>query len=314
MLSGWTVAVIRGGSANEREVSLRSGFAVLSALKRQGVSAVDWEIQQIADVITLVAQAPRPLLVFNMVHGRGGEDGQLQALLETLNVPYTGSKLLASAIAMDKILTKRIWRDMGLPVAKDWVVTADTLTQLDTNALNYPLMVKPSREGSSIGICKVDAPESLLTAVSTALGYDREVLLEQWIDGMELTVAVLNDHALPIIRLQTPNAFYDYDAKYRANNTQYLCPAGLTSEQENRLRRLAEQAFRAIGADTWGRVDMMLDQQGNAYLLELNTVPGMTDHSLVPMAAKAQGISFDDLVVRIASSALAGKTIESSRV
>jgi D-alanine-D-alanine ligase len=194
------------------------------------------------------------------------------------------------------------------------VVTADTLAQLNLNSLSYPLMVKPSREGSSIGICKVDQPEALLSAVNTALRYDREVLLEAWIDGIELTVAVLNDQALPIIRLQTPHAFYDYDAKYRANNTQYLCPAGLTDAQENHLRRLAEQAFRAIGADTWGRIDMMLDQQGNAYLLELNTVPGMTDHSLVPMAAKAQGIAFDDLVVRIAMSAVADTVTESPSV
>jgi D-alanine-D-alanine ligase len=304
MLSGWTVAVVRGGSANEREVSLRSGAEVFAALERQGVAVLDWNITQIADVIALAGQAPRPLMVFNMVHGRGGEDGQLQALLDTLNLPYTGSKMLASALAMDKILTKRLWRDLGLPTAQDWVVTAQNLTELAINALPYPVMVKPSREGSSIGICKVDQADHLVSAIETALQYDREVLVEQWIDGLELTVAVLNGQALPIIRLQTPNAFYDYDAKYRADNTEYLCPAGLSDRQEADLRHLAERAFAGVGAEGWGRVDIMLDHHGKAYLLEVNTVPGMTDHSLMPMAAKAAGMSFDDLVMRILSSSL----------
>lgn len=304
MLSGWTVAVVRGGSANEREVSLRSGAEVFAALERQGVAVLDWNITQIADVIALAGQAPRPLMVFNMVHGRGGEDGQLQALLDTLNLPYTGSKMLASALAMDKILTKRLWRDLGLPTAQDWVVTAQNLAELAINALPYPVMVKPSREGSSIGICKVDQADHLVGAIETALQYDREVLVEQWIDGLELTVAVLNGQALPIIRLQTPNAFYDYDAKYRADNTEYLCPAGLSDRQEADLRHLAERAFAGVGAEVWGRVDIMLDHHGKAYLLEVNTVPGMTDHSLMPMAAKAAGMSFDDLVMRILSSSL----------
>jgi D-alanine-D-alanine ligase len=212
--------------------------------------------------------------------------------------------MLASALAMDKILTKRIWRDKGLPLAQDWVVTRETLADLDENSLLYPLMVKPSREGSSIGICKVDLPSDLKSAVENALSYDQEILLEQWIQGTELTVALLNSNALPAIRLQTPNAFYDYEAKYRANNTQYLCPAGLTDAQETQARALAEAAFVALGAEIWGRVDMMLDQQGNFYLLELNTVPGMTDHSLVPMAAKAAGISFESLVMQILSTSL----------
>ncbi len=299
MLTGWTVAVVRGGSANEREVSLRSGEAVLATLIAQGVTVLDWSITEIAEVIALAAAAPRPLIVFNMVHGRGGEDGQLQAVLDSLHLPYTGSGLLASALSMDKILTKRIWRDMGLPVAQDWTVTADTFAALKPDALSYPLMVKPAREGSSIGMRRVNQAADLLPAVEYALRYDQAVLLEAWIDGIELTVAVLGGKALPIIRLHTPHDFYDYDAKYRANNTQYLCPAGLTDAQETQLRQLAEQAFVALGASVWARIDMMLDRQGQVYLLELNSVPGMTDHSLVPMAANAAGISFADLVLRI---------------
>ncbi len=311
MISDLTVAVLRGGNASEREVSLRSGAAVFAALERQQVKVLDWSIHHISEVINLVAHAPRPLLVFNMVHGRGGEDGQLQALLDVLDVPYTGSGMLASAIAMDKILTKRIWREVGLPTADYWVVTKASLSDLDIESMPYPLMVKPAREGSSIGMCKVDRSEDLLTAVSAALVYDHEVLLERWICGQEVTVAVLEGQALPVIKLETPNAFYDYDAKYRANNTQYICPSELPQQQENDLKALAEKAFNALNAKVWGRVDMMIDVSGQPWLLELNTVPGMTDHSLVPMAAKVSGLSFDALVLKIIELSIPARQVDS---
>jgi D-alanine-D-alanine ligase len=299
------IAVVRGGDASEREVSLRSGAAVLAALQRQNMNVVDWTIDKIADVIPLVASLQQPIMVFNMIHGRGGEDGQLQAVLDVLHVPYTGCGMLASAMTMDKIITKRIWRDMGLPTADYWVFTAENIGQIEQQTIVYPVMVKPAREGSSIGMCKVDSAQDLLLAVQNALSYDEHVLVERWIDGSEYTVAILGDRALPVIQLKTPNAFYDFEAKYKANNTQYLCPCGLAEVQEQALKNLSLRAFNALGARVWGRVDVMIDHQGQPWLLELNTVPGMTDHSLVPMAAKAAGLDFDALVLDILHRSLA---------
>jgi D-alanine-D-alanine ligase len=294
-----TIAVVRGGSASEREVSLRSGNAVLSAFAQAGAPVLDWTINHLSDMLSLIATAPRPLMVFNALHGKGGEDGQLQALLDILQVPYTGSGMLASAIAMDKVLTKRLWREMGLPTADYFVVTQDNMTTLMAQPLRYPLMVKPACEGSSIGMCKVDSAEQLQAAVENALTFDDHILLESWIDGDEYTIAILGDVALPMIRLKTPNSFYDFAAKYQANTTEYLCPCGLSAEDESRFQALARTAFRALDAKVWGRIDLMVDRSGQPWLLELNTVPGMTDHSLVPMAAKAAGIDFTTLIQRI---------------
>lgn len=294
-----TIAVVRGGSAAEREVSLRSGAAVLAALQQQGVAALDWVVNDVADVVQLLQQQVGSVFVFNAVHGRGGEDGQLQALLDAFKVPYTGSGMLASGIAMDKVLTKRIWREMGLPTARYAVVRSDDQASLDVESLSFPLMVKPAREGSSIGMCKVETADQLLAALTQAFQYDDHLLLESWIDGAEYTVAILGDQALPMIQLKTPHGFYDYEAKYLANTTEYLCPCGLSAEQESELQTLALRAFRALDARVWGRIDLMVDRQGQPWLLELNTVPGMTDHSLVPMAARAAGLSFEQLVSRI---------------
>ncbi len=294
-----TIAVLRGGNASERAVSLNSGAAVIAALKQDNYLVLDWTIDSLAEVFALVATAPRPLIVFNALHGRGGEDGQLQAILDALDIPYTGSGMLASAIAMDKVITKRLWREMGLPTADYVVVTKNNVMHCQDKVTRYPVMVKPAREGSSIGMCKVDDGSQLLAALQNALNFDDHVLVESWIDGDEYTVAILGDEALPAIRLKTPHDFYDYEAKYQANTTQYLCPCGLVEADEHAMRQLALTAFNALDARIWGRIDLMIDRQGKPWLLELNTVPGMTDHSLVPMAAKALGLDFAQLVQRI---------------
>lgn len=294
-----TIAVLRGGSASERAVSLNSGAAVIAALQQTHHRVLDWTIEHLSDVFELVANAPRPLVVFNALHGRGGEDGQLQAILDVLGIPYTGSGMLASAIAMDKVITKRLWREMGLPTADYVVVTKDNAMDCHDKISRYPVMVKPAREGSSIGMCKVDEASQLRVALDNALTFDDHVLVESWIDGDEYTVAILGNEALPAIRLKTPHDFYDYEAKYQANTTQYLCPCGLDEFTEQAVRKLALTAFNALDARIWGRIDLMIDRQGKTWLLELNTVPGMTDHSLVPMAAKAAGMSFEQLVQRI---------------
>ncbi|MCH9742899.1 MAG: D-alanine--D-alanine ligase [Proteobacteria bacterium] len=294
-----TIAVLRGGNASERAVSLNSGAAVIAALKQDNYLVLDWTIDNLAEVFALVATAPRPLIVFNALHGRGGEDGQLQAILDALDIPYTGSGMLASAIAMDKVITKRLWREMGLPTADYAVVTKNNVMHCQDKITRYPVMVKPAREGSSIGMCKVDDASQLLAALQNALNFDDHVLVESWIDGDEYTVAILGDEALPAIRLKTPHDFYDYEAKYQANTTQYLCPCGLVEAEEHAMRQLALTAFNALDARIWGRIDLMIDRQGKPWLLELNTVPGMTDHSLVPMAAKASGLDFAQLVQRI---------------
>lgn len=301
------IAILRGGSASEREISLRSGGAVLAACQQAGWPVEDWVVNDIADVIPLLASKSEKPFIFNTVHGRGGEDGQLQALLDVLQVGYSGSGMLASAISMDKILTKRLWREMGLPTADFWVVTTESLADLSPEELPYPLMVKPACEGSSIGMRKVESADQLMAAVNHALSYDNQVLLERWIVGKEYTVAILGDQALPMIRLQTPNGFYDFDAKYVANTTQYVCPCGLDASTEKSVSALAVQAFDALGAKVWGRIDLMIDDTGKVWLLELNTVPGMTDHSLVPMAAQAAGMSFVQLIERVIElSACAG--------
>lgn len=295
------VAVLFGGHSAEREVSLNSGQAVLNALLGEGVNAEAFDPAQ--RPITDITQYDRAFIV---LHGRGGEDGQIQGLLEWLNIPYTGSGVLASAIGMDKAKTKQLWRGYGLPTAPYQLLNADTDFAKVAEEIGLPLIIKPVHEGSSIGMSKVDSLEQFASAYQQAAKHDSVVMAERWITGREFTIVFLNGQALPVIRLQPPAdvAFYDYQAKYERNDTVYGIPCGLSPEDENTLQDLALQAFMTVGATGWGRVDAMQDEQGHFWLLEVNTVPGMTDHSLVPMAAKAVGHSFARLCVMILEQTL----------
>lgn len=292
------VAVLLGGTSAERPVSLNSGAAVLAALIRLGVDAQGFDParQTLGDLAA--GDFDR---AFISLHGRLGEDGCMQGALELLQIPYTGSGVMASALAMDKWRTKLIWRAAGLPTA-DWrILTAHSDFAAVARELGLPIFVKPAREGSSIGMSKVKHPGELQAAYEAAAEHDPLVLAEQFIDGPEYTAAILGNTALPLIRLELPQAteFYDFEAKYIRNDTQYHCPSGLSNEQEAACQQLALEAFRVIGCRDWGRVDLMIDQAGQPYLLEVNTSPGMTDHSLVPMAARAAGKDFDALCLEI---------------
>ncbi|MGC8121604.1 D-alanine--D-alanine ligase [Marinobacter sp. VGCF2001] len=290
------VAVFMGGDSAEREVSLKSGQAVLAALQSAGVDAVGRDVQ---GCLLRTVDEPDFDRVFIALHGRGGEDGTLQAILGQAGIPYTGSEVLASALAMDKLRSKYVFEGCGLPTPAFRAMTSVCEAEDIVAALGTPLSVKPAHEGSSIGIRKVNSVADLADAYTVAASLDDLVLVEQWIEGPEFTVSLLQDKALPAIGLSTDHAFYDYDAKYLADDTRYRIPCGLAPEDELRLQHLALEAFRVLGCRSWGRVDIMQDGDGEFWLLEANTVPGMTDHSLVPMAAKAAGISFEELVVRI---------------
>lgn len=294
------VAVLLGGEAAEREISLKSGAAVLAALQRQGVDA-----HPIDPDATLLERLRAGAFdrAFIILHGRGGEDGQVQGALQTIRLPYTGSGVLGSALGMDKYRCKLVWSGCGLPTA-DSVLLRDATDLPAAAGLGFPLMIKPVHEGSSIGMARVESADELERAWRTAAGYDALVLAERWIQGAEYTCAILGREALPLIRLETPHTFYDFEAKYRADSTRYHCPCGLDTADETRLRQLALDAFDAVGASGWGRVDLMVDGSGQPFLLEINTVPGMTDHSLVPMAARAAGIDFDTLVWKILETSL----------
>lgn len=290
------VAVLMGGTAAEREVSLKSGKAVLDALLRRGVDATGLDIRGNLFESLHGRGFDR---VFNVIHGRGGEDGVAQGALEVLGIPYTGSGVLASALAMDKLRTKLCWLGADIPTPRWMTLTsADDLARC-AERLGFPLIVKPASEGSSIGMSRVETLAELQSAWVRASDYGCPVFAESWIVGAEYTASILRDEALPLIRLETPNAFYDFDAKYRANTTRYHCPSGLAPEQEASIQKLALDACRVVGVTGWGRVDLLVDAAGQPWLIEVNTVPGMTDHSLVPMAAKAAGLSFEDLVWRI---------------
>ncbi len=295
------VAVLYGGNSAERDVSLKSGGAVCDALSK---SNVDFEaIDATGDWMSRL-MAGRFDRVFNALHGRGGEDGKVQGFLECLGLPYTGSGVAASAVAMDKALTKHIWVGNGIPTPKYTVITEQTDISLLSETLSLPLIVKPAHEGSSIGMTKVTSWDELPSAIDKARSLDGDILVEQWVTGSEYTVAVLNGESLPVIKLETDHSFYDYDAKYLSDDTRYLLPCGLSEEEETGLRALALKAFNAIDCHGWGRVDVMRDDAtGNFYLLEVNTVPGMTDHSLVPMAASAKGMDFRMLVLDVLSKA-----------
>lgn len=290
------VAVVMGGAAAEREISLKSGKAVLAALLSKGVQAqaVDVHDRPLAPLI-----AGNFDRVFNIIHGRGGEDGVLQGALEALGLPYTGSGVLASALTMDKLATKSFWRGVDIPTPPWRLLENSEDLQHCAEQLGFPLMVKPALEGSSLGMAKANNREELAQAYSNAERFGCAVFAEVWITGKEYTMGILEDRALPLIRLETPNQFYDFDAKYCAETTQYLCPCGLSPERELELQQLALRASRLLGVEGWGRVDLLVDEADRPWLIEVNTVPGMTDHSLVPMAARAAGMSFEDLVWRI---------------
>ena len=296
------VAVLMGGQSAERKISLLSGAAVLQALQAAGVDAhaVDPAECNLHDVLVNEKYAR----VFVALHGRGGEDGVIQGMLETLGMPYTGSGVLGSALGIDKLRTKQVWQSAGISTPAFAVFTDKSDVLAARDKLHYPVIVKPSHEGSSIGISKVDAAGGLLAAWELAARYDDAVLAEQGIEGVEYTAGILGDEVLPLIRLETPNIFYDYEAKYEADTTNYLIPCGLDAAVEAQLQSLSMAAYRAVGASGWGRVDFMLDASGQPGFIEVNTVPGLTDHSLVPMAAQAAGIDFSQLACRILDTSL----------
>jgi D-alanine-D-alanine ligase len=295
------VGVLFGGQSSEREISLQSGAAVIEALDEAGIEyvALDVGVNAIADI-----QAAKIDRAFIALHGPGGEDGRIQAVLEYLQIPYTGSDVQSSALAMDKLRSKQLWRGVGLSTPDFTVLHADHDWAQVLQNLGGEVMVKPAHEGSSIGMARVRTADELAAAYHNAAHYDACVLAERLIVGSEYTVAILDGVALPPIKLETDHRFYDFDAKYLANDTRYICPCGLSAAKEQELKSLALNAFNAIGCRGWGRLDVMADAQQNFYLLEVNTVPGMTSHSLVPMAAKANGISFAQLVVTILRAGL----------
>lgn len=294
------VAVLLGGTSAEREVSLNSGAAVLAGLREAGVDAHPVDPKSYA-ITQLKADGYNK--VFIALHGRGGEDGTLQGVLEFLGLPYTGSGVMASALTMDKLRTKLLWQGADLPVSPYVALNKQQLAQVDVadiiQRLGLPLIVKPSNEGSSVGMSKVNVAEELLPALEEAFKHDTSVLVEKWLSGPEFTVAILGNEVLPSIRIQPAGVFYDYQAKYLSDETEYFCPSGLSDEKEAQIRALALDAYKAVGCQGWGRVDVMMDSDNQLYLLEVNTAPGMTTHSLVPMAARQSGLSFSQLVVKI---------------
>lgn len=296
------VAVLFGGKSAEREVSLKSGAAVLSALQAAGVDAFGIDV---GDDLLRRLGTEHIDRAFIVLHGRGGEDGSMQGLLECAGIPYTGSGILASALAMDKLRTKQVWQSLGLPTPRHAVLASEADCQAAANDLGFPLIVKPAHEGSSIGMAKVGGIAELIAAWRAASAYDSQVLVEQWIQGPEFTVAALRGSVLPPIGLGTSHTFYDYDAKYVASDTQYRIPCGLDAAKEQELKDLSARACEAVGIQGWARVDVMQDSAGAFWLLEVNTVPGMTDHSLVPMAARAAGLDFQQLVLAILDASLA---------
>jgi D-alanine-D-alanine ligase len=290
------VAVLLGGTSSEREISLKSGNACLAALLKRGVDAhaFDPKDRPIAELVTRKFDR-----VFIALHGPGGEDGTLQGALEFLGLPYTGSGVMGSAIGMDKLRTKRLAQAVGIPTTDYMVLRSPADLDNCIERLGLPMIVKPATQGSSVGMTKVEKAEQLLGAYQAAAMLEPDVFAEPWITGAEYTVAVLQGRALPSIRIETPATFYDYQAKYFRTDTKYHCPSGLSTEAEKHLANLAQATFAAVGAEGWGRADFMMDKAGKPYLLEINTVPGMTDHSLVPMAARALDISFEQLVWQV---------------
>lgn len=295
-----TLAVLYGGNSAERDVSLNSGNAIAKGLEQAGfkVLLVDTKYVPLTELVNQKIKH-----VFIALHGRGGEDGCLQGALESLGISYTGSNVLGSALSMDKVRSKQVFKACGIPTAAFSVITKANFYAMDVkkllNELGGKVMVKPAHEGSSIGMAMADSPEKLHNALMEAFKFDGDVLLEAWINGPEYTVAILGNEALPAIHMETPHEFYDYEAKYQSTSTQYHCPCGLSEKEEAKILSLSLQAFRATGASGWGRVDLMQDNDKNWQILEVNTVPGMTETSLVPKAAKVHGLTFSELVERI---------------
>ncbi len=290
------VGVLLGGRSAEREVSLKSGGSVLAALRRQGVDAHPFDTAEHG--LAELERAGFERVIISL-HGRGGEDGTLQGALTLMGIPYTGSGVMASALGMDKWRSKLIWQAAGLPVPDYALLSADSDFDAVEKQLGLPLFVKPANEGSSVGVSKVRQHGGLRAAYAEAARHDPLVLAERYLSGGEFTVAILGDTALPAVKIEPATDFYDYEAKYYRDDTRYLCPAGLTEALESEMRELAKQAFAVIGCRGWGRVDILLSEDGRPFLLEINTSPGMTDHSLVPMAARAAGLSFEELCLRI---------------
>jgi D-alanine-D-alanine ligase len=301
------VAVLYGGSSAEREISLISGKAVLAGLERRGiaVTAFDPAERQLSDLPTLKIDR-----VWIALHGPGGEDGAVQGALEFMGMPYTGSGVMGSAIGMDKLRTKRLAQALGIPTAEFVVLREAPDLDQALERLGLPMIVKPGSQGSSVGMARVEKAQELPEAWNNALRVDPVVFAEAWIPGAEYTVSILQGQALPSIRIETPRAFYDYEAKYLREDTRYFCPSGLSSQAEQHLAKLALASFEACGAEGWGRADFMMDRTGRPLLLEINTVPGMTDHSLVPMAARTAGIDFDELVWRVLETSMARSPID----
>ncbi len=301
------VAVLMGGISAERDVSLNSGTAVLKGLLENGIDA--YAVDANPKNIGLLTEQGFDR-AFVVLHGRWGEDGVVQGALEAVGLPYTGSGVLGCALAMDKVRSKQVWQSLGLPTAAYRVLRSENDLDGLIEELGLPLFLKPAREGSSVGIGKVNSVEELLGAYKKAAEVGDDVLAEQFISGAELTVGILNGQALPIVRMSTDNEFYDYEAKYLSDDTQYFCPSGLDEKLEKQIQALALKAFNALGCDVWGRVDVMLDANQQPLLLETNTVPGMTDHSLVPMAANSIGLGFADLVETILAATLKSNRTE----
>ena len=295
------VAVLYGGHSAERDVSLNSGNAVYKALLDQGIKACLIDTNENLYEKLFQSAVDR---AFIAVHGRGGEDGTLQGCLDYLNIPYTGSGVKASALAMDKFRSKLIWSQLNLPTPKFVALSELKDCQKVEEQLSFPVIVKPVHEGSSVGIAKVHTAQELESAFETAKQYDDLVLVEQWIDGKEFTVSIVDDEVFSSIGLETDHAFYDYDAKYISNDTRYLLPSGLNHQEEQDIQGIALKAYQALGCQGWSRVDFMQNAEGKFFIIEANTVPGMTDHSLVPMAAAAHGLNFQQLVKRILSTTL----------
>ncbi len=300
------VAVLFGGTSSEREISLLTGNAVLAALRRGGIDAHAFDPRD-RDLSELNKEGFARVWI--ALHGPGGEDGTLQGALEMAGIPYTGSGVIGSAVGMDKLRTKRLAAAVGVATTESVVLRGPLDLELAIEKLGVPMIVKPATQGSSVGMSKVERAQDLAAAYELAARHDRSVFAEAWVTGSEYTVAILQGQALPSIRIETPGKFYDYEAKYFRNDTKYFCPSGLGAEAEAHMASLALATFEAAGAEGWGRVDFMMDQTGRPLLLEINTVPGMTDHSLVPMAARAAGIDFDQLVWRVLETSLTRERI-----
>jgi len=294
------VAVLMGGWSAEREISLLSGKAVLKALQESDIDAHGIDVDH--DIASVLKKGKYDC-AFVILHGRGGEDGTMQGVLSAMNIPYTGSDVLGSALAMDKLRCKQLWLSEKLPTPEYVVLDSAEACSTAIQNIGMPLIVKPVLEGSSIGMTKVEHEDDLVPAWRTAEACGGSVIAERWIEGKEYTAAILGDRVLPMIRLETPHKFYDYDAKYKSDNTQYICPCGLDEEYESDLSGMALEAFRIVGASGWGRVDFIIDNNNQVWLIEVNTIPGMTSHSLVPMAAKQAGIDFNQLVIEVLETA-----------